>query len=335
MRGKRETLVGFGQELRLRSDHAFGIAVILLAIFPVLVQDPYFLHIMIIALVFSVLATSWNLIVGYIGIFSFGHHAFFGIGGYVSALLAMKAGVSPWFGLIIGGLVAAFLSFVIGLPCLRLRAAPYIAIATLAFAEISRMTCLNLVKLTRGEMGLWGIPHFPHITLPGIGIISFAGGVRIPYYYLILIIFIITMVVFHFGLNSHVGLAFRSIRDSQDASESLGINITYYKLLAFITGGFFAGVAGGFYAHYLLIMTPTSVLSIAIMVDIVVVTLLGGLSTFMGPVLGAFLVVLGLEFLRVLEEYRFIAYGILLVVIILFVPSGIGVKVFREKQLLE
>lgn len=335
MTDKRERGAGSRQELKLKSDHAFLIGTILLAVFPIFVRDAYFLHIMIMALVFSVLAVSWNLIVGYIGIFSFGHHAFFGIGGYVSALLAMKAGISPWFGLIVGGIVAAFLSFVIGLPCLRLRAAPYIAIATLAFAEISRMTCMNLVGLTRGEMGLWGIPHFPDITLPGIGVISFAGGVRIPYYYLILIIFIITMTVFHFGLSSHVGLAFRSIRDSQDASESLGINITYYKLLAFMTGGFFAGVAGGFYAHYLLIMTPTSVLSIAIMIDIVVMTLVGGLSTFMGPVFGAFLVVLGLEYLRVLEEYRFIAYGILLVVMILFMPSGIGKKLFREKQLVE
>lgn len=332
---KKKSLAGFGQISRPRSDRAFVVVAMLLAVFPALVRDPYILHILVIALVFSVLTASWNLIVGYIGIFSFGHHAFFGIGGYVSALLAMKAGVSPWFGLIIGGIVAAFFSFVIGLPCLRLRAAPYIAIATLAFAEISRMTCMNLVDLTRGEMGLWGIPHFPDITVPWIGVISFAGGVRVPYYYLILIIFILTMTVVHFGLSSHVGLAFRSIRDSQDASESLGVNITHYKLLAFMTGGFFAGVAGGFYAHYLLIMTPTSVLSIPIMIDIVVMTLLGGLTTFMGPVVGAFLVVLGLEHLRVLEEYRFIAYGILLVVMILFVPSGIGTKLFREKQLVE
>jgi branched-chain amino acid transport system permease protein len=320
---------------RIRSDYASIAGVIFLAIFPLVAKDPYVLHIVIIALVFSVLAASWNLMVGFIGIFSFGHHAFFGIGGYVSALLAMKAGVSPWLGLIMGGIVAACLSLVIGLPCLRLRAAPYIAIATLAFAEISRMTCMNLVGLTRGEMGLWGIPPFPDISLPGLGVISFAGGVRTPYYYLILIIFIMIMTFLHFSFNSHIGLAFRSIRDSQDASESLGISITYYKLLAFVTAGFFAGVAGSFYAHYLLILTPSSVLSIGIMIDIVVMTLVGGLGTFLGPMLGAFLLTIGLEYLRVLEEYRFIAYGILLVLMTLFMPSGIGTKLFREKQLVD
>jgi branched-chain amino acid transport system permease protein len=335
MSDKKDGLAGFAQKLRVKSIHAFVVGTILLAIFPLAVKDPYILHIIIIALVFSVLAASWNLMVGYIGIFSFGHHAFFGVGAYVSALLAMKAGVSPWFGLIIAGIVAACLSFIIGLPCLRLRAAPYIAIATLAFAEISRITCMNLVGLTRGESGLWGIPYFPNITLPGVGVISFAGGVRIPYYYLILIIFIIAMTILYFGINSHIGLALRSIRDSQEASESLGINITYYKLLAFMVAGFFAGVVGSFYAHYLLIMTPTSVLSLAIMIDIVVMTFVGGLSTFMGPVLGAFIITIGLEYLRILEDYRFIAYGILLVVMMLFMPSGIGIKVFREKQLLE
>lgn len=323
------------QRLKFSSGLIFVMTATILAVFPIFVRDPYILHILILSLVFSVLAISWNFIVGYIGIFSLAHHAFFGIGAYVSALMAMRVGISPWFSLIIGGVIAAFLSIIIGLPCLRLRAAPYIAIATLAFAEISRLTCMNLGDLTRGERGLWGIPIFPNINLPWIGAISFTGGVRVSYYYVILVIFIITMVIFYFVLNSYIGLAFRSIRESQDAAESLGVNVTYYKLFAFMMGGFFAGIAGGFYAHYILILTPTSILGAEIMVDILMMTLVGGLGTFMGPMLGAFLVTLGLEYLRILQDYRLITFGVLLVIIILFMPGGFGKNLFKEKELVD
>ena len=332
---KRSGLGDFLQMFRLRSDRVFFVGTILLAILPIFVRDAYILNVLIISLIFGVLAASWNLICGYAGIFTFGHQAFFGIGGYVSALLAMKAGISPWFGLIFGGMVAAFLSFLIGLPCLRLRAAPYVAIMTLAFSEIARITCMNLVGFTRGEMGLWGIPNFPDIHVPLIGVISFAGGVRIPYYYLILIIFAIAMLTLHFSLNSHIGLAFRSIRDSQDAAESLGINITSYKLLAFIMSAFFAGMAGSFYAHYILILTPTSVFPVGLMIEILAITFIGGLGTFLGPVLGAFLLTVGLEYLRFLGEYRLMTYGILLVLVFLFMPQGLAKGLFRDKEIAE
>lgn len=319
----------------MRSDRFFLICAAFLVAFPMVVQDPYILNVMIIAIIFAVLAISWNLICGYTGIFTFGHQAFFGIGAYVSALLAIKAGISPWYGLFIGGLSAAFSGFLIGLPALRLRAAPYIAIMTLAFSEIVRITCMNLVDLTRGESGLWGIPNFPELHIPLFGAISFAGGVRIPYYYLILIIFFITMVSLYFTVNSHVGLAFRSLRDSQDAAESLGVNITYYKLMAFVLSAFFAGVVGSFYAHYLLILTPTSVFSLGMMIEIMAITLIGGLGSFVGPVIGAFLLTVGLEYLRFMGDYRFITYGILVVIVILYLPQGLTKKLFRDKEILE
>jgi branched-chain amino acid transport system permease protein len=286
----------------------------------------------ILSLVYSILALSWNFLCGYIGIFSLGHQAFFGIGAYVSALLTMKAGVSPWFGVIIGGIVCTALSFIIGLPCLRLRSAPYIALTTLCFSEIARIICTNLVTLTRGDMGLWGIPHFSDIPLPLIGIITFKGTASLSYYYLILIIFIITIMILYFSLKSHIGLAFRSIRDSREAAESLGINITFYKLLAFMISTFFAGVAGGFYAHYLLILTPSSAFSVGMMIEVLTFTMVGGIGTFMGPVVGAFSLTLGLEYLRFLGEYRLIIYGILIVAIVLFMPQGLMKKILPEEE---
>ena len=333
MSNTKEVVPTIFEGFKLRSDIGFCALMILLGLFPVFVSDPYLLNVIIIALIFATLAVSWNLIVGYTGIFTFGHQAFFGIGAYVSSLLAMKAGVSPWLGLIIAGLAAAFLSCAIGLPCLRLRAAPYIAIMTLAFSEIARITCMNLVDLTRGEMGLWGIPNFPSIQFSSLGSISFSGASRVPYYYLILLIFCLTMLFLHAIMKSSIGLAFKSIRDSQDAAESLGINITLYKLAAFVGSAFFAGVVGSFYAHYLLILTPTSVFSVGMMTEILAITLIGGMGTFLGPAVVAFILTIGLEYLRFLGEYRFITYGILLVIVIMFMPDGLGRKLFRDRDL--
>jgi branched-chain amino acid transport system permease protein len=134
-------------------------------------------------------------------------------------------------------------------------------------------------------------------------------------------------------LKRPIGLAFKSIRDSQEAAESLGINVTYYKLLAFVGSAFFAGVVGSFYAHYILILTPTSLFNLGIMVEIMAMTLMGGLGTFMGPVLVAFGLTLGLEYLRFLGDYRFITYGILLILVMLFMPQGIGKKIFKDREL--
>jgi branched-chain amino acid transport system permease protein len=306
--------------------------VIVLLVLPVFVEDAYIMNIIILSLLFAVLACSWNLICGYTGIFTFGHQAFFGLGAYVSSLLAMKAGLSPWLGLLAGGVAAALVGLVIGLPCLRLRAAPYIAITTLAFSEIARIVCMNLVGLTRGELGLWGIPEFPEIPLPGGLAIQFAGGDRTGYYYVILMIFFVTIGLIGWMLRSYVGLAFRAVRDEQDAALSLGIDTTRFKLLAFITSSFLAGVAGAFYAHYILILTPTSVMSVGIMTEIIAVTLVGGLGTFWGPVIGAFSLTALLEYLREFGEYRFMIYGIMLVATIMFMPKGVSSKLFPEKE---
>jgi branched-chain amino acid transport system permease protein len=318
-----------------RSDVAAILFSLFLAFLPLGVDDPYVLHVVVTSMMYAVLTASWNLICGYTGIFTFGHQAFFGIGAYASALLAMRVGLSPWLGLLVGGGIASLLGFFIGLPCLRLRAAPYIAIMTLAFSEIVRISCMNLVGLTRGELGLWGIPNFPNVVLPAIGIVSFGGGSRIPSYYLMLTIFAITMGAVYFLVRSPAGLALRSLRDSQEAAESLGVHVTYYKLLAFVTSAFFAGIIGSFYAHYILILTPTSVFSVGTMVEIMAMALIGGLGTFLGPVMAAFGLTMGLEYLRFLGDYRFIAYGIILVVVVLFLPEGLGKRAFRDRGIVQ
>lgn len=282
-----------------------------LAILPLIYPDSYFIHIMILSMIMATLASSWNLMLGYTGIFSFGHQAFFGLGAYVSALLAMRSGLSPWLGMPVAGMAAAVVSLIIAVPCLRLRAAPYIAIATLGFAEICRITATNLVDITRGELGLWGIPEL------------FAGGNRVLSYYTMLAILTLFLWVMARITKSPLGLALLSVRESQNAAEALGVNVARTKILAFVTSSFMAGIVGAFYAHYLVILTPSAVLSVRIMVEIVTVTLLGGLGTLAGPVLAAFGITLGMEYMRWLGDYRLLLYGAGVVLLVIFMPEGV------------
>jgi len=305
-----------------------------LALMPLVVTNEYSLSVLIICLIYATLASSWNLMVGFAGILSFGHQAFYGLGAYFSAIITMQFGLSPWIGIPLGGCFAALLSFAIGFPCLRLRIAPYIAIATLAFSEILLVICKNWVSLTRGEMGLSGIPPLSDFSLGGLVSVTFGAGVKVPYYYTMLGIFVLTMLFMNFQLSSKVGLAFRAMREEQDAAASLGVNITRYKLSAFLTGSFFAGMTGSFYAHYVSILAPDAVFGIGEMVEVVAVTLMGGIGTFFGPVLGAFALVIGLEVLRGLSDYRLMIYGAVMVILIIVMPHGLlpGLSQMWEKM---
>jgi branched-chain amino acid transport system permease protein len=296
----------------------YGLAVLILI--PILLPDPYIIHIFILALLFGTLAMSWDLAWGYAGIFTLGHAASFGVGAYVSALLSMRIGISPWITMFIGGASSAFFGLIIGAPCLRLRGAPYIAIATLGLSEVIRITCCNLVEITRGELGLWGIPPFPDL-----GPIAFRGGVRTPYYYLILTIFFISYIWLKCIVNSKLGLGFKAIAASEDAAMAIGVNISRVKLLAFAISNFIAGLCGAFYAHYILILTP-AIMGVTYMTDIITMTLLGGVGTLVGPIIGSFLVTLSLEYLRVYGLARFLLYGLILIVVVIFMPEGVIIR---------
>ncbi len=301
-----------GRSPRLRWHPLFWI--VLLGPMPFVYPDAYFLGILINGMMLAGLAASWNLMVGFGGIFSFGHQAFFGLGAYVSALAAMRLGLSPWLGILAAGLVAGVVSLVIAVPCLRLRAAPYIAIATLGFAEICRITAMNLVDITRGELGLWGIP-------------SLFGGDRAPYYFLILGMLGLILGAMVYIQRAPLGLALRAVREGQDAAESLGVDIARVKIIAFVLSSFMAGIIGAFYAHYLNILTPSSVLSVGVMTEIMAVTLLGGLSTLSGPILGAIGVTLALEYMRGMGDYRLLVYGLAIMIIVIFLPGGVVPRV--------
>lgn len=297
---------------------------ILICLVPTVVRNPYLLQLCVLSMVFALLALSWNLINGYTGIFTFGHQAFFGLGAYASALLAMHLHLSPWLTLWFGGFVAGFAGLLIGLPVLRIRSVAHVAIITLAFAEIIRILVSNLTDLTRGVLGLSGIPPFTSFRIPGIGKASFGVGNPISLYYVVFILLVAVMVLLSILLDSRTGRALKAIRDSDEAAESLGVDLTRYKLIAFVLSSFIAGIAGAFYAHYLRVLTPDSVIGIKIMLTILVITLIGGIGTMLGPLFGAFLATFGLELLRVLGDYRLMAYGALLVLFVIFLPRGLA-----------
>lgn len=293
-------------------------ALLVLGLLPPFLPNDYAVTVLILCMLHAVLASSWNLLMGFAGIFSFGHQAFYGLGAYVSALLAMRAGVDPWLGLLAGGLAAAALGAFIAIPTLRLRAAPYIAIATLGFAEIARITASNLVELTRGELGLAGIPPLT--------------ASRTGSYYVMLGLLSFTVAALAWLTYSRTGLALRAIRESQDAADSLGVPVTRYKVAAFAISSFFAGAAGAFYAHTFLVLTPSSVLSVATMVEVIAMTLVGGAGTLLGPVAGAFALTLTLEQLRVLGDWRLLIYGAALVALILFMPEGVMRRLLPDRR---
>ncbi len=268
-----------------------------------------------------ILAVSLNLINGFTGQFSLGHAGFMAIGGYLSAFVTVTAGPSIFallgadpqapaalarslvlvLGLIAGALGAALAGLAIGVPTLRLKG-DYLAIATLGFGEIIRVVILN-IDAVGGARGMFGIPKYA--SFPWI-----AG-------------LVVVTVVFHWNLvHSRHGRALLAIREDEIATESLGISTTRYKVLAFVIGAAFAGVAGGLSAHYLTYLTPDD-FNFMKSVEIVIMVVLGGMGSISGSVLAAILLTLLPEVLRPIREYRMVIYSLLLVLLMLSRPQGI------------
>lgn len=281
---------------------------VVFALLPIFIKDPYLLHLLILSFVFGLLASSWNLLFGLMGVFSFGHQAFFGLGAYITGILVVKHLASPWAGILLGGIGAALLSLIISWPTFRLKG-PYVAIVTLAFAEVLRITCANWVDLTRGQLGL---------SVPAL----FSGTSRVEPYYFIFILSSVTWTLFSRMMKSPLGIAVIAIRESQEAAESLGVDVVRFKRLAFILTSFTSGMAGAFYAHYIGILTP-DVMGTGIIFSVLVMGLFGGIGTLHGPILGSFVLTFLAEYLRGFGNYRFLVYSLVIVFIVLFLPGGI------------
>jgi branched-chain amino acid transport system permease protein len=301
-----------------------ALVLILLLVLPQIIQDRYYLHIVVMAGIFTILTLSWNLLSGYTGLLNLGHAAFYGIGAYTSALLAMKAGISPWLGLPIGGLVAAFFGFLLGFPSLRLSG-PYLAITTIGFAEILRLVAINWVDLTRGSLGLSGIPLLDPIT---IGDWSVRFYFERNYYYVVLAAVLLTIFCMRRLVRSEFGVSLQALRDDEFGAQSIGINSAQYKLAVFTVSAFFAGFAGALFAHFVRLVSPET-MALHTTFDILTMTMVGGLGTLAGPILGAVVLTFLSEGLRYLEDLiqfdiRLVIYGLLLILTIRFMREGLA-----------
>jgi len=287
---------------------------------PVFIKDPRTFHILITSGVLSILAMGWVLLLR-VGQFSLGQAAFLAIGSYTSSLLAIKLGISPWLGILAGGVLSAIVALGVGVIVLRLRGL-YFAVVTLAFAEIVRLLITNWDELTRGYFGLTSVPTFPDLAIPGLFAIGF-GYSRVPYYYLTLILVGIAGVVFLRLDAGWTGKVFRAVSGNWALSQSLGINLMKYRVLAFVIGALFAGIAGGFYAHYYMFVHPDS-FHIWASVRVQIQASVGGaFSAVAGPIIGATLMTFVSELTSGFKGIEFIIYGVLIIIVVFFLPDGL------------
>lgn len=294
-----------------------GFGLILVAL-PFWVHD-YPLHLVNISGIWIILALSVGLLQGYVGEISMGHAAFFGIGAYTSALLAMKGGVPFWLSLPISALVTMAFGFLIGLVSLRLRG-PYFAICTLGFGEIIRLIFVNWRELSGGPDGITGIPAPNPIPLPLGGALTFDS--KEANYYLIYGLVLLTVLVMYRLIHSRTGKAFMALREDSLYAECIGINVMQYKRLAFMVSTFFAGIGGCLYAHYEHFISPYS-FTIGQSFDLVIMVIVGGMGTIAGPIIGAILLTLLPELLHAIKDYRMVFYGLILMLVIIYFPHGL------------
>ena len=288
---------------------------ILLAVFsvlPLLGLSSYVMHILIFVIMWAVIGMAWNLLGGYCGQVSFGHAAFFGIGAYTSGILYSKLGASAWWGMPLSLLVVTASSLVIGYIFLRLRG-PFFALGTLAMGVILRVTAENLTAFTEGDLGIM--------------IRERTWVEKIWYYYIILIMAACTFYLIKKVVESKLGYYFVAIREDQDAAESLGINTTYYKTVALCLSAVITGLAGAFYTNYMGYIDPKVVFALHdISIVTIMVVMVGGVATYWGPLVGSVIMVLLAEVIRSIPKLgtaHHTLFGILLIVIIIFLPNGI------------
>lgn len=302
----------------------FALALLAAVLFPLVVRDPYFLHATITVLLFAFLGSSWNIIGGLAGQHSFGHSAFLGIGAYVSTILFIYWNVPPFLGMIIGGIIAAIASIGIGYPCFKLRG-PYFALSTLAFTEIFRIIATTTEQV--GPVDIKGAAGILISFRPGNSFVNFQFAEKAYYYYIILAMLILILFIHNWIEKSRWGLYLAAIRDNEDAARSIGINARRFKILALMISAFFGAMAGTFYAQFFLYIEPT-LFSSALSIEILLIAIVGGAGTLMGPFLGSLILTPISELTRTYlggtyAGVQLIIYGGVLVAIMMFAPQGI------------
>jgi branched-chain amino acid transport system permease protein len=297
-----------------------------LLLLPLFVTNNFYLHNMIMIFFWATLTASWNIIGGFGGQISLGHAAFFGIGAYTSTVLFLKLGISPLIGLFCGGILSTAVAAAISYPCFRLKG-PFFTLSTIAFGEVIYLLSSYFRDLTGGAVGLL-IPFKP-------GFWNLIFREKVYYYYIALILMLIVIMITQRIANSKMGYYLISLREDEEAAKAIGINTVRYKLYAVMISAFFAGVAGVFYAQYVLFIEPKTVFSAELSTQFALMSIIGGLGTVAGPIVGAFILMPLSEFLRAwlggsYSGLHLALYGVILIVVVIMMPEGIVVW-FNER----
>jgi branched-chain amino acid transport system permease protein len=303
-----------------------GMAILLLGVFPLLIRNDFYLDGLILIFIWGAFAGAWNILAGYAGMMSLGHNAFFGIGAYTSTLLLLHFGLTPWIGMLVGGLLASCVGLVLGVVCFRLRS-HYFALATLAFGEVGSILAVNWRSLTGGSEGL-ALPIQPSVVL-------FSFSSKLPYVYTGLFFFLAVVAVSYAIEHSRLGYYLTAFRENEDAARALGVRTGQVRLIAMALSSFLSAIIGTFYAQYVVFIDPTSVIRIQISVQVALFAIVGGIGTALGPAIGALIFVPITILLRAkmgtsLPGLHMIIYGIILILVLLYMPQGVTAKL-RER----
>jgi len=287
---------------------------------PLFVQDPFTLRVLILILMYAALGQAWNILGGVAGQFSIGHSTFFAVGAYASTLLFLRAGVSPWLGMLAGMLLAAVISVLIGFPCFALRG-HYFVIATAVIAE-SVYVLLTSWELVGSAMGL-SLP----LLRSSLAAFQFHES-KAPYFYVALGMLLLTLATTAAIERSKLGYCLKAIREDETAAMSLAINTRLYKSIAMALSAALTAMVGTFYAQFVLFVDPPSVASLSLSVLIPLIPILGGIGTLGGPVLGAALLIPISEYTRVYfsgsgRNVDLMVYGALIMLVSAYRPDGL------------
>ncbi len=290
-----------------------------LFILPLLIKNDFYLDGLILIFLWGAFASAWNIIAGYGGMMSLGHNAFFGIGAYTSTLFLLHYGLTPWIGMFIGGFFSCLIGLILGLICFRLRS-HYFALATLAFGEVCYIIAVNWRSLTGGSEGL-ALP-----IQPSLYYFSFSG--KLPYVYIGLFLFLIVIAVSYAIENSRLGYYLTAFRENEDAARALGVKTGRVRLFAIGLSAFISAIVGTFYAQYIVFIDPMSVIRIQLSVQVALFVIVGGIGKALGPAIGTFIFVPISIFLRAkmgtaLPGLHMIIYGVILILVLLYMPTGI------------
>ncbi|UYV35756.1 branched-chain amino acid ABC transporter permease [Rhodobacteraceae bacterium D3-12] len=295
------------------------IALAVFAILPVYVTDSYTRHLFILAFVYAVIASNWDLSLGYAGLFNFGHLTFFAVGVYTSAVAAKTWGIDPWIAIPMGGVTAAITALIVSLPVARLKGI-YVVLVTFGFSQLVLQLILSQSQITGGASGMVRIPGLE------IGDYRFIRDFKFGYYYVALGLLVISTIYLLLLSNSHFGKSLLAVRDNEGYAQARGISVARQRVLALVASAIFPGIAGGFFAIYLRVAAP-EVLSFSTLSLALSMVLIGGTATIVGPIVAALVLTFATEAMagiRGMEEARFIVVAIGMILILRFAPGGLA-----------